>query len=83
MKPLTTVILILGLAAAIVLSIGLWIASTARSTRQMTAASEACMTDPALRRAVGPDARGDAYEKCLHAHGVPANAIPKRTKIAH
>jgi hypothetical protein len=84
MKPLTAVFVILGLAAVIVLSVGLWFRSSARNARTMTAASEACMNDPTMKKApLGSDARADAYERCLIEHGVPASDIPKRTDIAH
>jgi hypothetical protein len=84
MKPLATVFVILGLSALIVLSIGLWIRSSIRNTRAMTAASKACMNDPAMKRApLGSDARADAYERCLIVHGASASDIPKRTDIAH
>ena len=81
-KPLATVSLILGLTAAIVLGAGLWIVLSIRETRATTAASKACVYDQAVKRApLGSSARADAYERCLIAHGVPANSIPKRTDL--
>jgi hypothetical protein len=81
MKPLVAAVVILGIAAAIFVSIACWFVSARNRTIADTRAEEACTHDPALRPSLTPDQRGDIYERCLAAHGVAPGVIPKRTSV--